>query len=248
MFIIPDWPAPVTVKSAISRRLPGFSQAPYDAFNLADHVGDDPEAVSANRQQLVESLGLPMQPKWLQQVHGTQVIYGPEITHSTCGDASYTDQCGEACVVLTADCLPLLLCNQKGTRVAAVHAGWRGLCSGIVRNTLVHFSANDTILAYLGPAIGPQVFEVGTEVLDAFVSGAIDRQHRDLIERAFKPSENNRYLADLYRLATIELKLSGVNLIFGGSNCTYSEPHLFFSYRRDHSTGRNASLIWLDNA
>ena len=246
--MFPDWPAPDNVKSVVTLRFPGASQMPYDGFNLADHVGDNPADVLANRRQLITSLGLSNQPAWLHQVHGTRVIYAPEIRSDISADASYTDQVGEACVVLTADCLPVLLCNQGGTKVAAAHAGWRGLCSGILRKTLACFSTDEAVLAYLGPAIGPKVFEVGIEVLEAFLSGAQNSQHRTLIKLAFKSCDNGRYLADLYDLATAELRCCGVENIYGGTSCTYSQSEQFFSYRRDQVTGRNATLIWLERS
>jgi YfiH family protein len=244
-FLIPNWPAPDTVNAVITLRGSGISKAPFNSFNLADHVGDDPTAVSANRQQLIESLGLLSQPIWLNQVHGTEIVYGPEAHNQPDADASYTDTIEQACVVLTADCLPVLFCNQQGTQVAAAHAGWRGLCAGILRKTIACFSPEDTVLAYLGPAIGPQVFEVGEEVYEAFASGAKNSQHRTLIKSAFEPSGENHYLADLYALARAELRLCGVEHIYGGQNCTFSQSDHFYSYRRDQITGRNASLIWL---
>ena len=244
-FLIPDWPAPDTVNAVITLRGSGVSKAPFNSFNLADHVGDDPAAVSANRQQLNNLLGLRSQPIWLNQVHGTEVIYGPEANNQPDADASYTDIADQACVVLTADCLPVLFCNQQGTQVAAAHAGWRGLCAGILRKTIACFSPEDTVLAYLGPAIGPQVFEVGEEVLEAFISGAQDNQHRTLIRSAFEASGDNHYLADLYALARAELGLCGVEHIYGGGSCSYSQSDHYYSYRRDQITGRNASLIWL---
>lgn len=247
-YMVPDWPVPDGVKSVITLRSKGASKPPFDGFNLADHVGDDPIAVSANRQQLIESLGLIAQPFWLDQVHSSEVVYAPEVKKKPSADASYTDTIGQACVVLTADCLPVLLCNQNGSKVAAAHAGWRGLCSGILRKTLACFSTDETVLAYLGPAIGPQVFEVGTEVLEAFLSGAQNSRHRTLIKLAFKPCDNGRYLADLYCLARAELRCCGVENIYGGTSCTYSQPDEFFSYRRDKITGRNASLIWLEKS
>ena len=243
--LIPDWPAPDTVNSVVTLRGSGISKAPFNGFNLADHVGDDPAAVSANRKQLKQSLGLRTQPIWLNQVHGTEIVYGPDANSRASADASYTDIIEQACVVLTADCLPVLFCNQQGTQVAAAHAGWRGLCAGILSKTVACFSPDDSLLAYLGPAIGPQVFEVGEEVFDAFISGAQNSQHKTFIKSAFKPLGDDHFLADLYALARAELKLCGVEHIYGGENCTFSQSDYFYSYRRDQITGRNASLIWL---
>ncbi|MCS5587246.1 MAG: peptidoglycan editing factor PgeF [Porticoccaceae bacterium] len=246
-YIVPDWPAPATVRAAITLRSKGQSQVPFNGFNLADHVGDNSQAVYANRQSLIESLGLSAQPIWLNQVHGAEVVYAPEIDGLAAADSCYSDRVGQACVVLSADCLPVLLCNRDGTQVAAAHAGWRGLCGGILGNTLAHFGSDETVLAYLGPAIGPRVFEVGAEVLEAFLSSARNTQHQQSIERAFVATVKGRYLADLYALAKAELLSCGVSHIYGGSFCSYSQPEQFYSYRRDQVTGRNASLVWLES-
>jgi YfiH family protein len=181
----------------------------------------------------------------LEQVHGTDVEYAPTAAGTPAADASYSDQVGRACVVMTADCLPVLLCNQQGTQVAAAHAGWRGLCNGVLRNTLATFSSPDQVMAYLGPAIGPEAFEVGTEVLQAFIQKSLNEQHRQQIESAFMPSPANKYRADLYALARAELVNCGVKHIYGGDYCVYSSPEQFYSYRREPVTGRFASLIWL---
>ena len=247
-YMIPDWPVPDCVKSVITLRAKGCSKPPFNDFNLADHVGDDLLAVLANRKQLLESLNLNSEPIWLDQVHGSRVVYAPEVISKPSADACYTNIIGQTCVVLTADCLPVLFCNQNGSKVAAAHAGWRGLCAGILRKTLSCFSPNETVLAYLGPAIGPKVFEVGADVLEAFLSGAQNSQHVALIKLAFKPCDNGRYFADLYALARAELKCAGIEHVYGGLSCTYSQPDKFFSYRRDKITGRNASLIWLEKA
>ena len=246
-YLVPDWPAPSSVKSAITLRTAGSSQAPFDAFNIADHVGDSPSAVIANRLALTQLLGLPSEPIWLQQVHGNEVVYGPEVSCKVAADACYTDALGQVCAVMTADCLPVLFCNQQGTKIAAAHAGWRGLCAGILRNTVSYFSPDETIFAYLGPAIGPQIFEVGPEVREAFLCGAQNTQHRARIDSAFRSSDNSRYLADLYALARAELSYCGVENVYGGDFCTYSQPEQFYSYRRNQITGRTASLVWLES-
>jgi len=243
---VPDWPVPANVRAVITLRSKGQSQTPFDSFNLAQHVGDDPQRVNSNRQLLMQALGLSAQPIWLNQVHGTEVVYAPEVHRLATADGCYSDQVGQACVVLTADCLPVLFCNQEGTQVAAAHAGWRGLCGGILRNALAHFRSNETVLAYFGPAIGPQIFEVGSEVLKAFLSSARNAEHQQSIERAFVTGVGGRYLADLYALARAELRSCGVSQIFGGDFCSYSQPKQFYSYRRDQITGRNASLVWLE--
>ena len=242
-----DWPAPDAVRTAITIRYGGCSLPPYNSNNLGLHVGDNASDVSSNRQYLADSLHLSEQPLWLQQVHGTVVEYAPTATGTPTADASYSDQAGRACVVMTADCLPVLLCNQQGTRVAAAHAGWRGLCNGVLRNTVATFSPSDQLMAYLGPAIGPEAFEVGAEVLQAFIDKSLNEQHRQQIEAAFMPSLGDKYRADLYALARAELVNCGVKHIYGGDHCVYSSPDQFYSYRREPVTGRFASLIWLVN-
>jgi YfiH family protein len=231
----------------------GCSSAPFDQSNLALHVQDDPQSVLANRRSLVESLNLPTQPLWLDQVHSTDIVYAsgaylPDSTDTLQADGSYSDQSGAVCAVLTADCLPVLLCDRAGTRIAAAHAGWRGLCGGILRKTVATFKQPpDQILAYLGPAIGPQVFEVGGEVLQAFLHQAQNSEQQQAITAAFtrRESAGDKYLADLYALARAELRASGVTQIYGGDYCSYSDSERFYSYRREPKTGRNGSLIWL---
>ncbi|MDM8559378.1 peptidoglycan editing factor PgeF [Candidatus Parabeggiatoa sp. HSG14] len=240
--ITPNWPAPAKVKAYTTTRCGGHSQSPYNGLNLADHVGDDTEAVIANRTELVETLNLPLEPIWLQQVHGTQVIAGYSKNRGCTADASFSTLPGQVCVVMTADCLPVLFCNRVGTCVAAVHAGWRGLAGGILEATLQRLNMPaENILVWLGPAIGPQAFEIGDEVYKAFVDflpQAVD---------AFKPSRKGHWLADLYLLARQRLAHQGVTAIYGGDFCTYTDVERFYSYRRDKVTGRMASLIWLYN-
>lgn len=255
-YFIPDWPAPKNVRSAISLRAGGVSKAPFNSNNLALHVEDNPAHVLANRQTLVTALNLPCDPLWLEQVHGTDIVYAPNIKGVPkaqgipSADGSYTDTANTVCAVLTADCLPVLLCNQSGTHVAAAHAGWRGLCNGILRDSVATFAQHDDqIMAYLGPAIGPQRFEVGAEVLEAFLIKAQNVEHQQAIKAAFLPSSAaGKHLADLYALARAELAACGVTAVYGGEYCTFSQPEQFYSYRRDRKTGRNASLIWLENS
>ena len=244
-YLTPEWPAPDNVQAAITLCSRGESCAPYDNFNLATHVGDDPQQVALNRQQLIQQLDLNCPPLWLNQIHGNEVVASFNSGWLPDADGCFSDRVGDCCVVLTADCLPVLLCNQQGKKVAAVHAGWRGLCGGIITNALNQFGANDSVLAYLGPAISPLHFEVGQEVRESFLSKAIDREQEHLLEKAFTQSENDRYLADLYALARVELKQNGVNQIYGGDFCSYGQSEQFYSYRRDKDCGRNASLIWL---
>ena len=236
-WIVPAWPAPARVKACITTRAGGVSVAPFDSLNLGTHVGDDPVAVKKNRQRLVSQLGC--KPAWLQQVHGLGVVEAvPEMLAEA--DASWTATPGIACTVMTADCLPALFCDRSGSRVAAAHAGWRGLAAGVLEATLDALAvAPEDTLVWLGPAIGPQAFEVGTEVREAFLA-----QHAQA-EQAFSASLNpGRYMADIYQLARIRLAARGVDAVYGGDCCTYSDPR-FYSYRRSAQTGRFASLIWL---
>lgn len=233
--LIPDWPAPGAVRALCTTRVGGASKAPYDKFNLAAHVGDAPEAVAKNRARLGILAQLPAEPCWLEQVHGDSVVRADR--RDACADASYSQHAGEVCAVLTADCLPVLLCRQDGGAVAAVHAGWRGLLSGVIEQT-VQVAGEGEWLAWLGPAIGPQAFEVGRDVYDAFV--AEDAQ----ASAAFVPVRPGHYLADIYALARLRLARVGVEQVYGGQHCTYSDPQRFYSYRRDGVTGRMASLIW----
>lgn len=234
--IRPDWPAPPGVNAAVTTRLGGVSPPPFGPFNPASHVGDDPAAVAANRALLRACL--PAEPLWLDQVHGADVA-DADSDRTACADASVSHQPGSVCAVLTADCLPVLFCNRQGTVVAAAHAGWRGLAAGVLSRTVERMEcpASD-ILAWLGPAIGPDAFEVGPEVKDAFAA----RLAR--AEDAFRPGEGDRLFADLYRLARLELAQAGVHAVYGGGLCTVGQGGLFHSFRRDGRTGRMASLVW----
>ncbi|MCU1718144.1 peptidoglycan editing factor PgeF [Pseudomonas sp. 5P_3.1_Bac2] len=236
-WLTPQWPAAARVKSCVTSRTGGVSVAPYASFNLGDHVGDDPRSVAKNRERLVSLLGC--QPAWLQQVHGTAVAEA-DPTQVVSADASCTSQRGVACAVLTADCLPVLFCDRAGTRVGAAHAGWRGLAGGVLEATVAQLDLPaENVLAWLGPAIGNQAFEVGPEVREAFIS-----QHAAARE-AFVPSNNaGKFIADIYQLARIRLAAQGIIAVYGGGLCTYNDPR-FYSYRRAAQTGRFASLIWL---
>jgi hypothetical protein len=240
-WITPGWPAPERVNALITTRLGGCSAAPFDSLNLGDHVGDDPAKVLRNRALLRERAGLPDEPLWLNQVHGCGVAgcRSGEPTPPE-ADASTTTEPGRVCAVMTADCLPLLICNLDGTRVAAVHAGWRGLVNGVIERTLERFrQPGGELMVWLGPAIGPAAFEVGDEVRAAFVAV------QPAAERAFRAVRPGHWLADLYQLARLRLEAAGVGYIGGGNCCTFTDSERFFSYRRDGVTGRMASLIWL---
>lgn len=237
----PDWPAPVNVHAVCSTRQGGCSQGPYASLNLGNHVGDSAAAVAANRQRFAALAAMPVAPVWLNQVHGTEVVTVLEpTTEAITADASITRVRGVVSCVMTADCLPLLLCDQQGTQVAAIHAGWRGLCDGIIERALQQFAQPARVMAYLGPAIGPAAFEVGAEVKAAFIA------QQAQAASAFTPAAAaDKWLADIYTLARQRLASMGVTAIYGGHYCTYSQSELFFSYRRDGQTGRMASAIWL---
>jgi YfiH family protein len=244
-YIKPDWPAPKNVQSYTTTRLGGISLAPYDSFNLADHAGDNIERVRANRNILKTIINLPGEPFWLQQVHGTTAIKASHKRNMNAAtlqaDAIYTSEANLVCVVVTADCLPILICNRKGTLVAAIHAGWRGLASGIIAQTLGQIDeSRQELLAWLGPAISQQSYEVGQEVYQKFIVECPSAK------AAFKTIKNNKWLVSLYALAEQQLKRCGLTMVYGGNYCTYKEPELFYSYRRDQGkTGRMATLIWL---
>ncbi|MCD9118918.1 peptidoglycan editing factor PgeF [Pseudomonas bijieensis] len=237
-WLIPDWPAPARVKACVTTRGGGVSLAPFDSLNLGDHVGDDPTAVAENRRRLTDQFAIT--PAWLQQVHGIAVVEA-DPTQVATADASWTDTPGIACASMTADCLPVLFCNRAGTRVAAAHAGWRGLANGVLEATLDSLAVPaDEILAWLGPAIGPQAFEVGPEVREAFIA------QLPLASQAFAASPNaGKFLADIYQLARLRLAARGVTAVYGGGLCTVTDPR-FFSYRRNPRTGRFASLVWIE--
>lgn len=238
LWISAEWPAPANVRTCITTRRGGCSQGPWKGFNLGTHVGDEPTHVAANRAELQRVLGCT--PAWLNQTHSTLACKAnPDQVADA--DASWTNERQIACTIMTADCLPVLLCNKDGTRVAAAHAGWRGLLEGILEQTVSSMgSPGYSLMAWLGPAIGPQEFEVGPEVRDAFIA------HDAQAQAAFVPSSREgRYLADIYQLARQRLAEAGVTAVYGGGLCTVSEPARYFSYRRDSKTGRFASLIWL---
>ncbi len=237
--LVPAWPAPANVRVLQTLRTGGCSPAPWDSFNLGDHVGDSSALVAANRAMLRE--WLPVEPLWLQQVHGIATVNADFETKLLEADAAIARQPGSVCVVMTADCLPVLLSDRAGTVVAAAHAGWRGLAAGVLEATIEKMDVPASeLLAWLGPAIGPKCFEVGDEVRANFV----DKDPAATLAFATKPS--GKWLADIYTLARQRLQAAGVNSISGGDFCTFTEAERFFSYRRDGVTGRMASLIWLD--
>jgi len=237
----PTWSLPAQVQAVSSTRLGGISQAPYAGFNLGDHVADDAQHVQANRAHLVTTLGLPAEPLWLQQVHSQVVIEADAWQPGIQADGCIARSPGQVCLVMTADCLPILLADTAGTLVAAVHAGWRGLCHGIIEQAITQMACSGELVAWIGPAIGAQHFEVDASVRSAFI-------HTDGLETvrvAFQPNRPGHWLADLVYLAKCRLHCMGVKAVFGGDWCTYAEQRRFYSYRREGQTGRMASLIWL---
>ena len=241
--IYPDWQAPKNIKALTTVRTGGVSLPPFDSFNLGDHVCDDPKAVQQNRSLLVDKFDLPHQPFFLIQTHSTKVIELPFTGSNVEADAVYTQQANQVCLVMTADCLPVLFFNKEGTEVAAAHAGWRGLCDGILEETVAKFKCpTSDIIAWLGPAIGPTAFQVGEEIIEQFC--AFDSNAK----LAFRPdlTTSGKFLGNLYQLATQRLNRRGITEISGGGHCTYTEQDKFFSYRRDKQTGRMASLIWIE--
>ncbi|MFY8044885.1 MAG: peptidoglycan editing factor PgeF [Rhodoferax sp.] len=262
-WLVPDWPAPARVHAAFSNRMGGVSPAPYDSMNLGTHVGDDAVAVAANRQRLEQVLGV--RPVFMEQVHGMDMLdISPGTPDGACADGCSTAVSGAACTVMVADCLPILLCDMSGVRVAALHAGWRGLLGsrrsghpgqgpfGVIESALERFwpvenmdtaRAAPEVIAWLGPCIGPKAFEVGDEVRQAFVALSADT------DACFVPLGGGKWLADLPALARQRLLAAGVTGIYGNDGstpwCTVSNPSRYFSHRRDRVSGRQAACIWL---
>ena len=239
-FLRPDWPVPPAVRAVVTTRAGGASAGSWAGLNLADHVGDDPAAVAANRRSVRAALALPSEPCWLTQVHGTVVAVAGQ-RERPAADACVTFEPGRVCAVLTADCLPVLFAGRTGDRVGVAHAGWRGLADGVLEAAVRALGGDPHgLVAWLGPAIGPESFEVGPEVREAFVAVNPDAA------TACRPRGADRWLVDLYGLARQRLAACGVTAVFGGGLCTYRDRRRFYSYRRDETTGRMASLIWME--
>lgn len=237
-FLLPDWPAPAHVRALVTTRLGGVSEGVWSGFNLASHVGDEAAHVQANRKLLCA--GLPAEPLWLDQVHGANCLRADQANMANIADAMAAYGKKQVCAVLTADCLPVLFCNRRGTVVAAAHAGWRGLAAGVLESALRQMQCRpEEVLAWLGPAIGPAQFEVGAEVREAFVTAAPEA------ESAFV-ARGDKWLCDIYKLARQRLAAAGCSAVYGGGLCTVSDARRFYSYRRDGVTGRMAALIWME--
>ena len=276
-WLVPDWPAPANIHAATTLRTGGVSPAPYFSLNPATHVGDAADKVMQNRRIIRGMLDLPAEPVWLDQIHSNRAVKAKKPPYSPLqevgrdlqqADAAYTDESGVVCAVMTADCLPVLVCSTDGMQVAAIHAGWRGLLAGVIGNTVAAmkiplnppFSKGEAsqlrntdlgsplyergdrgdLLVWLGPAIGPDCFEIGAEVRDAFLEKSA------AYSSAFKEQGGGKCLADIYQLARIELAGLGITDVYGGTHCTVTEHERFYSYRRDTQTGRMATLIWRD--
>jgi len=237
-----DWPAPPGVRVVSTLRGGGVSAPPYESLNLSDRVGDDLHAVADNRRRLYMAAGLPAEPSWLAQVHGATVADLDGAAPWPPSDAAVTRRCGKVCAILTADCLPIVLAEETGGTIAAAHAGWRGLKAGVIEATVLAMGvAAQRLTVWLGPAIGPEHFEVGAEVRDAFLQD--DRN----AGAAFRPNARGRFMADLAMLARRRLAALGISRIHGGGECTYTHADRYFSYRRDGATGRQATLVWRES-
>jgi YfiH family protein len=239
--MLPTWTAPAGVRVISTYRGGGSSVAPYASLNLGGHVGDVPEAVADNRRRLAAAAGLPQEPKWLTQVHGVNVadLDAADVADARAADACFSRRPGTVCAILTADCLPIVLTSDPGDLVAAVHAGWRGLAAGVIESLVTALAVPPaSLLAWLGPAIGPGHFEVGAEVREALVHGDAGAQ------AAFALNPRGRFMADLGMLARRRLAALGIDRVYGGSECTFADGARYFSHRRDGTTGRQATLIW----
>ncbi len=238
-WIVPDWPAPPRVRALVTTRAGGASTGLYASLNLGAHVGDDPVAVARNRARLRGAL--PADPVWLEQLHGTEVVDAGSAPSLPRADAAVARRRHAVCAVLTADCVPVLLAARGGEAVAIAHAGWRGMAAGVIETALARMDVPPAqVIAWLGPAIGARAYEVGPEVRDAFV------RRSSAAASAFAPHGDGRFFADLCALARERLAAAGVAAVYGGDLCTHAEHGRFYSFRRDRTTGRFASLVWID--
>ncbi|MDX1695444.1 MAG: peptidoglycan editing factor PgeF [Ketobacteraceae bacterium] len=246
-WLTPDWPAPASVKALVTTRLGHLSKAPFDGFNTAAHVGDDPDSVALCRRFFLQQTEARQPAQWLEQVHGTDVVEARPGQAEVTADGCFTRQTDMICTLHTADCLPVFFCDGEGEQVALAHAGWRGLAEGILERTLETFACPPrNLICWLGPAISQRHFEVGPEVRRRFY------ESQPVPESAIIPSgrvseQGEHYLADLYQLARARLLHAGVTRISGGDFCTFSDPR-FFSYRRANPTGRLLSAIWIQSS
>lgn len=234
------WAAPSWIKAGVTTRLGGQSQSPYTSFNLATHVGDNPLTVEKNRDHLASILNLPAAPIWLDQIHGNRIICADQAQDYT-ADGLYTDRIKTVCAIMTADCVPVLMCNRNGTRIAAIHVGWKGFCADIIGHSLDLFANHlNDVFIWIGPHICKDSYEVGNDVRDAVLT--INNQ----LSEAFSPNQRGRWQASLEFMIRHELNSRGISQIFSANLCTFTHADNFYSFRRDGITGRMASLIWID--
>lgn len=235
-----DWPAPKHIRAGTSIRTGGHSKRPFNDLNLAQHVGDDPVDVKKNRETLINHLQLQSDPIWLNQTHSSNIISIDTTPENRDADGSFTSKHNKICAILTADCVPVLFCNENGTQIAAIHAGWKGICGGIIENAIKTFSKPETMLVWIGPCISSEHYEVGNDVYE----GCLD--HSILINSAFNQINDDHWHCDLTKIVRILLKNEGIGAIYECNLCTYKMDELFFSYRREGNTGRTASMIWME--
>lgn len=235
-----DWPAPKHVRAGTSIRVGGDSSPPYNGLNLAQHVGDEVSNVEKNRKSLIMYLNLQSKPIWLNQTHSTDIISVNTLSENLNADGSFTTEQNKICAIMTADCVPILFCNKDGTKIAAIHAGWKGICNGIIENAIKTFSQPETVLAWIGPCISSEYYEVGKDVYERCLN------HSNLLKSAFDQSDKNHWHCDLAQIVKILLKSNKVGSIYDCNLCTYKRDDLFFSCRRDGNTGRTASMVWME--
>ena len=235
-----DWPAPKHVRVGTSIRIGGHSKTPYNDFNLAQHVGDDHDDVKTNRKILNSHLQLQSDPIWLNQTHSSNIISIDASPENRAADGSFTTKQNKVCAILTADCVPILFCNKAGTKIAAIHAGWKGICGGIIENTIKSFSEPESLFVWIGPCISNEHYEVGKDVYESCIN------HSSLSKSAFHRVNVDHWHCDLVKIVEIILKKAGIGAIYECNLCTYKMDELFYSYRRDGTTGRTASMIWME--
>ncbi|GJM05010.1 MAG: laccase domain protein [marine bacterium B5-7] len=235
-----DWPAPQHIRAGTSIRKGGSSKAPYNELNLATHVGDITADVIRNRNNLSKHLELPNEPSWLEQTHSSKIISLDHHQKNSVADGSYTSKKNNICAILTADCVPILFCNSEGTKIAAIHAGWKGICAGIIENAIKEFAKPNSTLVWIGPCIGRQYYQVGRDVYEQCLD------YSDSLKSAFQQINNEHWYCDLSNIVKIILRNSEVGLIYECGLCTYKSIDLFYSYRRENNTGRTASMIWME--
>jgi purine-nucleoside/S-methyl-5'-thioadenosine phosphorylase / adenosine deaminase len=240
LWLAADWPAPKHIRAGTSIRTGGHSKKPYDELNLAQHVGDNSTDVNKNRIILNDHLKIKSEPIWLNQSHSSNIVSIDNTPENRDADGSFTTKRNKVCTILTADCVPILFCNEEGTKVAAIHAGWRGVCGGIIENAIKVFSDPETTLVWIGPCISNEHYEVGTEVYESCLN------HSPLLKKAFQPTNIDHWQCNLVKIVKIILKNAGIGAIYECSLCTYKMDELFFSYRREGNTGRTVSMIWME--